>query len=83
MGVNVYQPQLDQLVLTEQELRAARQCVQRMAYFRWLDAGCPKGSELDHWVAAEQEWIEYEYVPDRYIALTSPDWLDSMVRGCG
>ena len=60
-------PSIDELILTKDELRNAREQVQQMAYFKWLDAGRPLGDELQHWLEAELEWIEYFYVPDRFI----------------
>ncbi len=63
-------PTLDSLLLTKDELKAARKRVQEMAYARWQAAGCPKaGCPEDDtqafWREAELEWIEYYYVPDR------------------
>ena len=60
-------PSIDELILTKDELRNAREQVQQMAYFKWLDAGRPLGDELQHWLEAELEWIEYFNVPDRFI----------------
>ena len=59
------QPCLDSLLLTEDELKAARKQVQGMAYFKWQAAGCPEDDALTFWLEAELEWIEYYYVPDR------------------
>ena len=59
-------PKLEALFLTDEELKLAREQVQLAAYFKWRDAGCPDGSELDFWREAELEWMEYFYVPDRY-----------------
>ena len=59
---------LDLLLLTADELDAARKQVQKMAYFKWQAAGCPNDDALTFWREAELEWIEYFYVPDR-----SPD----------
>jgi len=58
--------QLELLLLTKAELEAAREKVQEMAYLKWEEAGCPEGTDSDRfWQAAEQEWIQYHYVPDR------------------
>ena len=59
------QPCLDLLLLTEDELKAARKHVEEIAYFKWQAAGCPKEDALTFWREAELEWIEYDYVPDR------------------
>jgi hypothetical protein len=56
---------LDTLELTPAELECCKDIVRRMAYFNWLDAGCPDGQELDCWLLAERAWIEHFYVPDR------------------
>jgi hypothetical protein len=40
-----------------------------MAYFQWLNTGCPSGQCLEHWLAAEREWIERCYVPNRQLVL--------------
>ena len=61
------QPCLDDLLLTDSELSAARQQVQELAYFKWQAAGCPDHAADDFWRQAELEWIEYDYVPDRYL----------------
>lgn len=58
-------PSLDTLLLTEDELLAAREKVQEMAYFKWQEAGCPGDAGNRFWSEAELEWIEYFYVPHR------------------
>jgi len=63
------QPHLELLLLTDEELCEARKQVEEMAYYKWLDAGCPPGTELDCWREAELEWVELFYVPDRNFAL--------------
>lgn len=64
-------PTLDTLELTEEELRAAREEVQRLAYLKWEGAGCPRRADSrQFWCDAEQEWIDFYYVPDRYAANT-------------
>jgi len=60
------QPCLDLLLLTDNELQAAKKQVQEMAYFKWQAAGCPDNAELRFWLDAELEWVEYFYVPNRY-----------------
>ena len=59
-------PSLDSLVLTEDEVQAARKEIQKLAYSKWQAAGCPEDAALTIWQAAEVEWIEYYYVPKRY-----------------
>lgn len=56
---------LDTLELTPPELESSKDAVQKMAYFNWINAGCPDGQQLDSWLLAEREWIEYCYVPSR------------------
>ena len=58
---------LDKLVLTSDELKCARLQVQKLAYEKWQAAGCPEGKDEQFWSEAELEWIEYFYVPDRYL----------------
>ena len=58
-------PSLDSLLLTEDELQAAKRQVEEMAYRKWCDAGRPEDNEIRFWCEAELEWIEYYYVPDR------------------
>lgn len=58
---------LENLELTPSQLELVRAVVQRQAYFKWLDAGCPQGREFDFWREAEREWIEHSYVPQRYL----------------
>ena len=62
-----HEPLLELLLLTEQELAAARQKVQELAYLKWEAAGSPDDDALSakFWKEAEQQWIEYYYVPDR------------------
>ena len=60
------QPSLNCLILTEPEREIARRAIQEMAYFKWLEAGCPDDGTLKFWLDAEKEWVEYCYVPDRY-----------------
>ena len=60
------EPSLDSLLLTEEELRVACKQVEKLAYFKWQEAGSPEGHAHKFWREAELEWIEYWYVPDRY-----------------
>lgn len=58
---------LEQLLLSEAELEAAREKVQELAYLKWEEAGRPEDETLSahFWEEAELEWIEYYYVPKR------------------
>lgn len=58
-------PALDDLDLTPAERAKAEECVREMAYCHWKRAGCPPGQDLRFWSEAEQEWIQYQYVPHR------------------
>jgi hypothetical protein len=66
---------LDSLQLSEERKQAAREVIQRNAYFKWQNAGCPDGDGSRFWKEAEFEWIEFNYVPDRAVeyASTSQD----------
>ena len=56
---------LETLELISEELNSSKDAVQKMAYFKWLDAGCPDCGQLELWLTAEREWIERHYVPRR------------------
>ncbi len=56
---------LDTLEMTPDQYEAALECVRRLAYEKWLDAGEPSDTGVDFWVEAEREWIEHYYVPPR------------------
>ena len=56
---------LESLELTPEEREARRDIIRRMAYFNWLNAGCPQGDELTFWAKAEREWLEHSFVPHR------------------
>ena len=61
---------LEVLELSADELKAAKQEVQEMAYCKWEAAGCSEEDDpLTYWLEAELEWIEYRYVPDRYLPM--------------
>ncbi len=32
--------------------------IRQLAYRFWQEAGCPDGSDLDHWLKAEDLWLE-------------------------
>lgn len=53
------------LEMSEARREEARQEIQKMAYFKWVDAGCPECDPLKYWREAELQWIGSEYVPDR------------------
>jgi len=56
---------LETLELTPEELNSSKDAVQKMAYFNWLEAGCPDCGQLEFWLKAERQWIEHNYVPHR------------------
>lgn len=56
---------LETLLLSDEELRVAHREVEKLAYRKWKEAGGPEGRDGEFWRAAELEWIEYYYVPDR------------------
>jgi len=58
-------PNLDSLLLTDDELAVARRQIEKLAYFKWQAAGSPENQSLAIWQEAEREWIDYYYVPDR------------------
>ena len=58
---------LETLELTRLELESAKNAVRKLAYFNWLDAGCPEFGELEFWLKAEREWIQRDYVPHRTV----------------
>jgi hypothetical protein len=31
--------------------------IQQLAYKIWQEAGCPSGSDLQHWLKAEEVWL--------------------------
>ena len=62
---------LNMLELTEEEVKMAREEVQRLAYLKWKKAGSPLVADpLQFWCDAEQEWIDFYYVPNRYPCAT-------------
>lgn len=71
---------LEDLILTPEELEIARSQVQEIAYLKWEAAGCPVGLDEEFWSVAELEWIEYFYVPDRYLCDSRPDESTSASR---
>lgn len=59
------QPKLDALYLTEDEYQLARLQIGEAAYHKWLNDGCPCHRDLEFWLEAELEWVEFRYVPRR------------------
>ena len=55
---------LESLELTDEELELARKQVERLAYCKWEEAGCPMCDPLDFWRVAEREWISLYYLPN-------------------
>lgn len=64
----MHTPKLEALFLTDEELTAAREEIEKMAFAKWHDAGCPKDGRRDFYQEAQVEWVSYRYVPDRYAA---------------
>ena len=60
---------LESLELTEEERVLARKQVEKLAYRKWQEAGCPRRNPLDFWQIAEREWISLYYVPNRELAI--------------
>jgi len=56
---------LDDLELSAEQLNCCQEEVQKLAYRKWQEAGCPIGEALNFWLAAEREWIGRCYVPSR------------------
>lgn len=56
---------LEMLDCTADELNVIRDAIRKLAYSRWLDAGCPEHAEINFWLEAEREWIGRYYVPHR------------------
>jgi len=56
---------LEFLEIPPDKLQMCRDDISRMAYFKWIAAGCPQGRDVDFWTDAEREWVEFKYVPDR------------------
>lgn len=73
---------LETLELTPEELAICKDAVHKMAYLKWVDAGCPDQGQLEFWLQAEREWIEHNYVPHRTLDGSRPrpdgePWGDS------
>ena len=64
--VRQIRPNLESLDLREDKRQAAKRQIELRAYFEWKQAGCPVNAALQFWLAAEQVWIENQYIPDRY-----------------
>ena len=32
--------------------------IRQLAYSLWQQSGCPNGSDLEHWLKAEEIWLE-------------------------
>jgi hypothetical protein len=56
---------LDTLEMTPEQQQAAFECVRKLAYEKWVEAGQPQGCGDEFWLEAEREWIEHYYVPPR------------------
>jgi hypothetical protein len=58
-------PTLDTLEMPAEDREVAQNAIRSLAFSLWCNAGCPLGDDLDFWLAAEQQWIEFDYVPFR------------------
>ena len=56
---------LESLEIPPDKLGICQDEIRKMAYFKWLSAGCPQGMDEHFWRTAEYEWIEFQYVPCR------------------
>jgi hypothetical protein len=56
---------LETLELAPGELEVCREAIRKLAFCKWLDAGCPSEGEVEFWLQAESEWIATQYVPSR------------------
>ena len=56
---------LESLEIPADKLPICQDEIRKLAYFKWLAAGCPPGQDADFWRRAEYEWIEFQYVPHR------------------
>jgi hypothetical protein len=74
---------LESLELGAEELEACRDTVHKMAYFNWLDAGCPHDRQLEFWLKAERDWIERCYVPTRTLDGSRPQTVRSAAAAAG
>ncbi|MCA9267515.1 MAG: DUF2934 domain-containing protein [Planctomycetales bacterium] len=59
-------PSLDSLPLSACGLETAKEQIRKLAYAKWQAAGCPAEHDDGFWQAAEREWIEFHYVPERF-----------------
>ena len=39
--------------------------IRQLAYRFWQEAGCPEGSEVQHWLKAEGIWLEENLAPSK------------------
>ena len=39
--------------------------IRQLAYKIWQEAGCPNGSDLQHWLKAQKIWLETHRPKDR------------------
>jgi len=49
------------------------QQVQEVAYYKWQEAGCPNGRDLEFWSSAEKELMGYR-TDEQYEILKYKDW---------
>jgi hypothetical protein len=56
---------MNNLELSAEQHRRAREQVSEAAYLLWEAAGRPPGDGAEFWLTAEKEWIGHSYVPYR------------------
>ena len=39
------------------------EAIRQLAYRLWQEAGCPEGSEVQHWLKAEAIWLDENHAP--------------------
>lgn len=42
------------------ELGGRDQRIRELAYYKWIDAGCPSNKDLDFWLSAEADYLAAE-----------------------
>ena len=53
--------------------RPTREQIEQRAHQRFLERGCRSGDELEDWLAAEKELMQFLNVPDKPAKILSPD----------
>jgi hypothetical protein len=66
---------IDNLELTPSERQECKAMIRKLAYSKWLAAGRPEGQSLAFWLRAEEDWVDWNYVPHRFIEDDQPSPL--------